>query len=387
MDDLTETALQAQLEETRADLRDSRARLDETRVELDELRALVTGLCAARDRSPTPAGTEVPEHTADEAAPTRSVTRRRLFGLAAAGAGSIALATTTGVEPAAANDPYDLTIGETKTNPSTGVTVLNNLGQCSGAQVLFQSGDGLGVAQFEPFTALGGFASDNGLASYGVSGISSKSDGLGVYGVATQPTGVGVSGRGFEGRGGTFRGAIAALRLEPYGLSGPPSSGSHDFGDLQSFADGVWLCVAYGTPGTWRKIQGAATAGAFHPIAPARVYDSRVVGARTAIAAGQTWVIDVANQINAIGWIVRSNIVPAGATAIVANLTVVLTDTGPGYLSVTPSGGQATSSINWTGYHSVVANGLTTAVTPARQVSVYANRATHFLLDVSGYYL
>ena len=49
----------------------------------------------------------------------------------------------------------------------------------------------------------------------------------------------------------------------------------HRQGEIENVDGDVWCCVIGGTPGTWRKISGPAVAGAFHAIAPTRVYDSR----------------------------------------------------------------------------------------------------------------
>jgi hypothetical protein len=111
------------------------------------------------------------------------------------------------------------------------------------------------------------------------------------------------------------------------------------------------------------------------------------VGTRSKTAPGHTYTVSVANKINdSTGAVATANVVPASATAIVANLTVTQTS-ARGYLSVTPTGGHSTSTINWSAKRQNIANGLTVGISSNRTVSVYASESTHFLLDVAGYYL
>lgn len=71
-------------------------------------------------------------------------------------------------------------------------------------------------------------------------------------------------------------GGVAEVRLRPCGAAPITLTNAHQVGELYEDETGVlWTCVAAGTPGTWREIAGPASAGAFHAIAPQRVYDSR----------------------------------------------------------------------------------------------------------------
>ena len=60
------------------------------------------------------------------------------------------------------------------------------------------------------------------------------------------------------------------------GNAAPDRAVPHNMGEVVNDATGtVWLCVAAGTPGTWRKLGSSATAGQMHLVGPGRVYDSR----------------------------------------------------------------------------------------------------------------
>lgn len=124
--------------------------------------------------------------------------------------------------------------------------------------------------------------------------------------------------------------------------------------------------------------------GDFNVIAPKRVYDSRS-GAK--IAAGEERTIAVDRQLGT-----GALVVPAGARAVALNVTI--TGTGAtGFLSVRPAQTvwDNTSSINWSGPNDTIANGTTTGVSTDLKVVVRCGEgvgvATHFILDVLGFYL
>lgn len=132
----------------------------------------------------------------------------------------------------------------------------------------------------------------------------------------------------------------------------------------------------------------------FHPITPARVYDSRWSPAPAGVTTGplvqpNARVVSVANARNLVsGAIVTSNLVPVGATAISYNLTAVST-TGAGFLAITPgnAGGFSASAINWNGVGTAIANGGVVTLDGSRQVKVFAAGGADFILDITGYYL
>ena len=139
-----------------------------------------------------------------------------------------------------------------------------------------------------------------------------------------------------------------------------------------------------------RELAGPASAGALHPVAPTRVYDSREPAPSPGrLAAGSDREISVADgRAVAGGGVIVNDLVPAGATAIAYNLTVTQTADG-GFLNVTPGqlGGLGASAINWTESNATIANASFVGVSPDRTIRVSCGAgSTHFLVDVVGYY-
>ena len=193
--------------------------------------------------------------------------------------------------------------------------------------------------------------------------------------------------------GAVVRGDLAALVVEAASATAPPARPtSAPINAVDTDTNGnLWHCVEAGTPGTWRKVSGPATGGAFHPIDPVRVYDSRAAApAPGALTSGSSRVVSVADaRDGAGGAVVIADAIPAGATAISFNLTITET-VGSGFLSVAPgnASSSAASSINWSATGQILANGLIVKVHTDRTVKVFCGGggSTHFLLDVSGYW-
>ncbi len=154
----------------------------------------------------------------------------------------------------------------------------------------------------------------------------------------------------------------------------------------------LWLCTATGTPGTWRKLAGPATAGAFHALTPGRVTDSRPTqGGSGPLDVTGTVTVSVANRM-AVGVVPPlADFVPAGATAVTANVTVTNT-VGTGYLAVNPGGttSVAASTINWVGTGLNLANGVTLTLNANRELTVICGgqpgAQANFIIDITGYY-
>lgn len=145
-------------------------------------------------------------------------------------------------------------------------------------------------------------------------------------------------------------------------------------------------------PRTWRKIVGLGSAGAFHAITPTRVYDSRqALPSPGVLSSGQTRAISVkdARAVNG-GAVTTAGVIPAGATAVAANITIVTT-ADCGYLSVNPGGITAitASTINWSAAGQVIANGISLTLNSNRELTVVCDGgdSTHFIVDINGYYL
>ncbi len=123
-----------------------------------------------------------------------------------------------------------------------------------------------------------------------------------------------------------------------------------------------------------------ATPATFHPVAPARILDTRNgtgQGGRTSqVGTGKTITVDVTG----VGG------VPAGGvTSVVMNVTSTQA-TAPSFLSVTPSGGNSTSSLNFTPGRDQ-ANLVTVPVGSDGNVRAYNHAgATHVIFDVVGWY-
>ena len=112
---------------------------------------------------------------------------------------------------------------------------------------------------------------------------------------------------------------------------------------------------------------------AFVAVDPYRAYDSRVDGGM--LPGGSSRVVSTG--------------VPADAVAVAYNLTATGT-AGSGLLTVTPGGVPTggTSTLNYTARGQTVANAFASGVDAGGQVSVSATgAATHFVVDVVGYYV
>jgi hypothetical protein len=108
----------------------------------------------------------------------------------------------------------------------------------------------------------------NGVGRVGVFGISSENGWMGIWGRHTgnspgvngdSNSGAGIHGSSTSGYGGSFEGGKAQLFLKPKSTAGRPTSGTHVKGEIYLDSRGaVFVCVAGGTPGTWRKVATTA---------------------------------------------------------------------------------------------------------------------------------
>jgi hypothetical protein len=140
----------------------------------------------------------------------------------------------------------------------------------------------------------------------------------------------------------------------------------------------------------WRKLAGPDTAGAFHPVTPTRVYDSRANQPHEgSIKTGEPRTISVADGRHTIsGAVIHPDLVPAGATAVACNVTVTNTF-GHGFAVVNPGENDAVgaSTINWQPGQ-VLANSIIVGIDDARRVTlvVGAGAIADIVVDVSGYF-
>ncbi len=210
--------------------------------------------------------------------------------------------------------------------------------------------------------------------------------------VATADAGTALEAASSGGVGVVAQGTVGSLRIggAPTGPLPPPQQrgGAAVTGLIDLDANGdVWLCVGSGTPGTWRELGGANSAGAFHAISPHRVYDSRVA-ADGAFTPNSSRLLSVATGRTASGGLAH-DVVPPGATAITFTLTAAGA-TGPNFLSVMPGDDAtfATSTLNFPGGFDCASGGVV-RLDGDRHVRVFCGDqagSTHVILDVTGYY-
>lgn len=321
------------------------------------------------------------------------VSRRRMLGMlkgaAAAGAGAAVLGSARTahadiVGPGVA-DGHALQIGGSNTNSSNSTLLTGsapntfvNDGILSVKHTATDGGTAV-VAEVQSSTATKGF---------GVLSLASGAGGA-VWGAC--------SGSGVAIKATSLNGAAVLVQdnLDAYGSGSPvmpPTTGTWATGSLINSLGQLWYCYVAGTGSASKWVRLSSP---FVPVTPTRVYDSRV-GAPLptgAISAGQNRLVSVADGRNGAGAVSVPNLVPAGATAITANVTVTATTTAFGYLAINPGGNttEGASTINWFGASQSLANGVTLTLNASREVTVICNglagASTHFIIDVSGYYL
>ena len=316
----------------------------------------------------------------DETASTRRSMLRRAATLGAALGVAGAVATTvSSATTADAADGDELVLGAT--NAHTTATNVNYGGPTVAASVNIQSGDqtaandGILNGLFaNAGTALLGVASGNGNQGIGIIGWSKKALGTGI---------VGFTG-GAGAYGGEFFGGLAEVRLRPGGGQPIDLTDNHQVGELYEDATGtLWLCVAAGAPGAWREVEGPTSTGAFHAIAPRRVYDSRQTNDK--LPSGVDRSLSVANSIDG-----TLDVVPRLATAVTLTVTITETEGIGGFVAIRPEGAtfNDTSSINWFGPNQNIGTTVVSGLGGDRRIvarSGGGNR-THLVVDVTGYY-
>ena len=381
---------------------------------IQELEAKIAELTTRLDQMATPVSSKastdvVPVASADVEDATSS--RRGMLKLAgAAAAGAAAIAVVGKSTPAAANNGFALVLGTAGDDGSTaavaaqqasGQTVhewIPNAVTGRGVGFLFQAGTVYQNSDAAFPCALAGWTT-NAANPNGVYGYTNQNGGHGVIaaGFGTGSSGLLANGSDFAIEAGNA--SKANMFLKPLNgasakVSPPARADAHVVGELESAGGDLWFCVAAGTPGTWRKITGPAVAGAFHALTPGRVYDSRqTLPTPGALGSGSNRTLSVADRRDAnatTGAVVQADFVPAGATAIAANVTVTGT-IGGGFLVCNPGGVTTVgaSTINWSAAGQTLANGVILTLDATRKITVVAGGggATDFIIDVTGYFL
>ncbi|MBI4882419.1 MAG: hypothetical protein HY826_00015 [Actinobacteria bacterium] len=256
----------------------------------------------------------------------------------------------------------------------------------------------LGVSTFDDGSGSGGIGVWGKSRTNGLVGEATRDDGTAVEGTTPVAAGyLAVNGVGVLGSG-----LLGALRLDPNDEVAPPNRATQFFANTFE-TDGlgpldvgnVWFCYEGGTPGKWRKLAGPNTAGAFHAIKPTRVYDSRAGAPLPSgvLLAGANRTVSVADGRDGGGGVITTDLVPAGATAVAANITITGTIGSFGYLAINPGGDlvEGGSTINWSSPGQTIANGVTLTLNTTRQLTVLCGglpgAATNFIIDIAGYYL
>jgi hypothetical protein len=383
--------------------------------EIEQLRAELARLQGRLD--------ELEQVQMDQPVPRRHMLRA-LGGVAAGAAvGGLAFA-----KPTSAADGNNIIIGDA--NIASSGTELG----ADGSFTQGGSGGIFGVTD-NPFGAHKIFNDEDGLgASYGtdsvlpalqdsaISGVSSDTStakgvtGAGVTGVQGFGTTTGVSGTGvsygglFESPAGIGLGAQGTTGLIAIGdganslgakLSGetPLKLAGSTAPDPASGVGGLFKfhsnTLYFSTGGLnnpqWRRLASTDSAGVFVPVTPFRVFDSRKSG--SPLTSGSDVTIDCSDARDAdTGAVTVADALPAGATAIAFNVTVVGTSSR-GFLSVNPGGtaSASASTINWGADNdAAIANGSIVSVDANRQIKIFcggpAGNSTDFIIDIVGYY-
>lgn len=334
--------------------------------------------------------------------PTGPLSRRRMLktsgGVAAAGVGLALAGGALHPEAASAAAGGTFILGQVNFADTATTTLGTAIGNGNPAFVVDNVGSGDGtqstsqnLAGVHGFSGGGGGSVGNG----GVGVLGESTDGNGVR--ALSVTGVGMwaqstSGAGLLGHsqswaGGYFKSDSGPqLVLQPTRGAPTTDSTAHELGEMMHDLSGnLWFCSANGTPGTWRKVSGAGTAGALHVLpAPVRVYDSRfgsspAIGSKTPLVGGTARTLDLT---------VNSSTVPPGATAAMVTCLLVNTVSGAGNFTIWANGVARSLANNmvWGGTAGRFSSPAVTALDATGQCQVMSSIKTDFVLDVIGYY-
>jgi hypothetical protein len=390
---------------------------------LDELRNEFRSLVASHQAEISELRTELDELRSDDteqsSAAQRPVltSRRRLFALAGGAAAVAAVGVaTTGARPAAAlnGNPIGIGTGAAASSGAASPTVLDyspTTGSTTSYLIVSDSFaplvGGIQVSSLVNNAAICGEARKAAGVATGVTGYAQVPNGNGIVGLSVVgQSGFGVWGLSTDGGYGVYAqsatgydvylGGSGRIGMDAHVAVGPPLSGHYNRGDIVADKDGnLFVNVTGGTPGTFRKLAGPSTAGAFHPIAPVRVYDSRsALPSKGLLAAATNRTVSVADGRDlASGAVNQAGVVPAGAVAVTCNVTVVNTE-GPGGFVVVNPGGNTTinaSSVNWFAANQIISNGITATLNGNRELTILTgpggSGGTDFIIDITGYYL
>lgn len=217
---------------------------------------------------------------------------------------------------------------------------------------------------------------DTGTAAQGQAGLYAKAASTGTGVAGTSGSGIGVQGNSNTGIGGSFTGGQAPLALGLGAGAGAPISGTHVAGEIYADVNAaLYVCLQSGTPGVWNRVAWARGQVSLLP-APIRVLDTRP----------NLWPGYTYHDVQVTGISVSGISVPAGAAAMIGNVTVTETS-GSGPLRLYPQGAPVpnTSSINYVSGQTI-ANGVTVGLSSSGKITIYVvNGGAKVILDVAGY--
>jgi hypothetical protein len=317
-----------------------------------------------------------------------SIGRRRLFQMGAAGVaavGTAAVANALTASPAGATPGSALVVGVSNTAGSalTGLTGGNGFGVTTPL-----GGGGAG-------TTIAVEGSSTGSATFGAIGV--KGTGLaGVQGVSNGSNTIGTAG--VQGVGSSWNPGVEAnntgfpsLLLAPITTVTLPTGGSGS--NKKPFA-GSFIVLSDGSlhyapaAGQWQKLSspsGFQQGNTCMLANPIRILDTRpgkpaAINPGAPIATGATYGLQITGE--SVGGVE----VPAGAVAVVGNITVVNT-TGPGYLTLFPAGASrpTASTINYSAANQVIANGVVMRLSGSGAMDIYAATTTDVVFDATGF--
>jgi hypothetical protein len=321
------------------------------------------------------------------AADAARTTRRMLLGGGLAGVAGLAAGALLGGEPAAASTGT-MQYGANNNAGTSGT----NLTSSAVDKVLFVQNTGAGQALRATAGGVALAATSTSSMAIDAVGTTTGVNAEAANGIAVRATSLtGTAGifDGNTGRGVRIIADQAQLTLAPHTAERPAPTADaavHYVGEVICDGNGdLWLCVDGGTPGTWQKMGGPASAGATHVLpTPVRIYDSRpgttpAVGLKTKFAANETRTLDC--KANASG-------VPADASAIVVTCLIVNAVAGNGNFTLWADGAAKPSAntMVWGGSDGRHSSLALSALGPSAKVKVSPSIATDLVVDVVGFY-
>jgi hypothetical protein len=335
--------------------------VDDLRARVAQLEAKIEELEARDERSPRP-----------DPEPERSVSRRRLLGMAGAATAGAVGATVLAASPAGATTG-PLQFG----SPNDAGTDATSLTSTAAGAATFRAAN----------TGANNGLEGSAAAATGVYGQTASTSNAGVLGEATA-SGSGVVGSSASGvaiRAGisTTSSGGAHLDLIPHGTVTGPPSGFHNAGQFWMDATAaLWQCVVTGTPGKWVRQAPLVLLAS-----PFRVYDSRTGNPNPSGSPQGVLALNATRTINC------TPSMPVGitvATGLLMNVTLTNTVGAKGAVTVFSAAVSApsTSSVNWAATNTTVANAVTSACDSSQDIKVkcVSGTSTDFIVDVIGYY-